>query len=38
MDTPERETGVRQLVSRVAETVLRDWGMAGGSGTRRSSG
>src|ERR1700722_3787403 len=29
MDTPERETGVRQLVSRVAETV-RDWGMAGG--------
>src|SRR5580693_2326640 len=29
MGTPERETGVRQLVSRVAETV-RDWGMAGG--------
>jgi ribonucleoside-diphosphate reductase alpha chain len=29
MDTPERETGVRQLVGRVAETV-RDWGMAGG--------
>src|SRR5580658_2995727 len=29
MDTPERETGVRQLVARVAETV-RDWGMAGG--------
>ena len=29
MDTPERETGVRQLVSRVAETV-RDWGVAGG--------
>jgi ribonucleoside-diphosphate reductase alpha chain len=27
--TPERETGVRQLVARVAETV-RDWGMAGG--------
>jgi len=27
--TPERETGVRQLVSRVAETI-RDWGMAGG--------
>ncbi|MGB8030289.1 MAG: vitamin B12-dependent ribonucleotide reductase [Terracidiphilus sp.] len=27
--TPERETGVRQLVGRVAETV-RDWGMAGG--------
>jgi ribonucleoside-diphosphate reductase alpha chain len=26
MDTPERETGVRQLVERVAETV-RDWGM-----------
>ena len=26
--TPERETGVRQLVARVAETV-RDWGMAG---------
>jgi ribonucleoside-diphosphate reductase alpha chain len=29
MDTPERETGVRQLVERVVETV-RDWGMAGG--------
>jgi ribonucleoside-diphosphate reductase alpha chain len=29
MDTPERETGVRQLVSRVAETI-RDWGLAGG--------
>src|ERR1700683_2494322 len=29
MDTPERETGVRQLVSRVAETV-RDWGIKGG--------
>ncbi len=29
MDTPERETGVRQLVSRVAETI-RDWGMKGG--------
>jgi len=29
MDTPERETGVRQLVGRVAETV-RDWGIAGG--------
>jgi ribonucleoside-diphosphate reductase alpha chain len=27
--TPERETGVRQLVGRVAETV-RDWGLAGG--------
>ncbi len=27
--TPERETGVRQLVSRVAETI-RDWGIAGG--------
>ena len=27
--TPERETGVRQLVTRVAETV-RDWGIAGG--------
>ncbi|HVJ08393.1 MAG TPA: vitamin B12-dependent ribonucleotide reductase [Acidisarcina sp.] len=27
--TPERETGVRQLVSRVAETV-RDWGLKGG--------
>ena len=26
MDTPERETGVRQLVSRVAETI-RDWGI-----------
>src|SRR3954453_17779874 len=29
MNTPERETGVRQLVSRVVETV-RDWCMAGG--------
>src|SRR5579864_310043 len=29
LNTPERETGVRQLVSRVAETV-RDWGIAGG--------
>ena len=29
MDTPERESGVRQLVGRVAETV-RDWGTAGG--------
>ena len=29
MGTAERETGVRQLVQRVAETV-RDWGMAGG--------
>ena len=28
-DTPERETGVRQLVERVVETI-RDWGMAGG--------
>jgi len=27
--TPERETGVRQLVSRVAETI-RDWGMSQG--------
>jgi ribonucleoside-diphosphate reductase alpha chain len=27
--TPERETGVRQLVGRVAETV-RDWGLGGG--------
>jgi ribonucleoside-diphosphate reductase alpha chain len=27
--TPERETGVRQLVARVAETI-RDWGLAGG--------
>jgi ribonucleoside-diphosphate reductase alpha chain len=27
--TPARETGVRQLVARVAETV-RDWGLAGG--------
>jgi ribonucleoside-diphosphate reductase alpha chain len=27
--TPERETGVRQLVTRVAETI-RDWGKAGG--------
>ena len=29
LDTPERETGVRQLVARVVETV-RDWGLAGG--------
>ncbi len=29
MGTPERETGVRQLVSRVAETI-RDWGARGG--------
>jgi ribonucleoside-diphosphate reductase alpha chain len=29
MDTPQRETGVRQLVQRVAETI-RDWGMKGG--------
>src|SRR5271166_6070104 len=29
LDTPERETGVRQLVSRVAETI-RDWGVKGG--------
>jgi ribonucleoside-diphosphate reductase alpha chain len=29
LGTPERETGVRQLVSRVAETV-RDWGLANG--------
>src|ERR1700751_1405987 len=29
LGSPERETGVRQLVSRVAETV-RDWGIAGG--------
>src|SRR5580658_10059080 len=29
MGTAERETGVRQLVGRVAETI-RDWGMAGG--------
>ncbi len=29
LGTPERETGVRQLVSRVAETI-RDWGLAGG--------
>jgi ribonucleoside-diphosphate reductase alpha chain len=29
MDTPERETGVRQLVARVVETI-RDWGMKGG--------
>jgi ribonucleoside-diphosphate reductase alpha chain len=27
--TPERESGVRQLVGRVAETI-RDWGVAGG--------
>src|SRR3954447_21576945 len=29
LGTPERETGVRQLISRVAETI-RDWGMAQG--------
>jgi ribonucleoside-diphosphate reductase alpha chain len=29
LGSPERETGVRQLVSRVAETI-RDWGLAGG--------
>src|SRR3984885_13636845 len=29
LGTPERETGVRQLVQRVAETV-RDWGIKGG--------
>jgi ribonucleoside-diphosphate reductase alpha chain len=29
MDTPERETGVRQLVGRVTETI-RDWGLKGG--------
>ncbi len=29
LGTPERETGVRQLVGRVVETV-RDWGIAGG--------
>src|ERR1700756_1148204 len=29
INTPERGTGVHQLVSRVAETV-RDWGLAGG--------
>ncbi|MFT4113658.1 vitamin B12-dependent ribonucleotide reductase [Silvibacterium sp.] len=29
LNTPERETGVRQLVARVAETV-RDWGLNGG--------
>ena len=29
LGTPERETGVRQLVGRVAETI-RDWGVAGG--------
>ncbi len=29
LGTAERETGVRQLITRVAETI-RDWGMAGG--------
>jgi ribonucleoside-diphosphate reductase alpha chain len=29
LDSPERETGVRQLVSRVAETI-RDWGLTDG--------
>ena len=29
LDTPQRESGVRALIARVAETV-RDWGLAGG--------
>jgi len=29
LDTPDRETGVRQLIGRVAETI-RDWGLANG--------
>src|SRR5215469_11689092 len=29
LGTPDRETGVRQLISRVAETI-RDWGLAMG--------
>ncbi|MCL2661192.1 MAG: vitamin B12-dependent ribonucleotide reductase, partial [Acidobacteriaceae bacterium] len=29
LNTPERETGVRQLVTRVAESI-RDWGKEGG--------
>ena len=29
LETPERETGARQLVTRVAETI-RDWGIKGG--------
>ena len=29
LDTPERESGVRALITRVAETI-RDWGMTGG--------
>ena len=29
LDTPERETGVRQLVGRVAQAI-RDWGVTGG--------
>src|SRR3954470_4937163 len=29
MNTPDRESGVRALISRVAETI-RDWGMSGG--------
>ncbi len=29
LGTPERESGVRALVTRVAETI-RDWGIAGG--------
>jgi len=29
LDSPERESGVRQLIGRVAETI-RDWGQAGG--------
>jgi len=29
LGTPERETGARQLIGRVAETI-RDWGLAGG--------
>ena len=35
MGTAERETGVRQLVGRVAETI-RDWGIAGGYFASRS--
>jgi ribonucleoside-diphosphate reductase alpha chain len=37
LGTPQRETGVRQLVSRVAETV-RDWGIAGGYFTTADDG
>ena len=36
LGTPERETGVRALVTRVAETI-RDWGMAQATSARRKT-